>query len=400
MTRIVVVGASHAGAQLAVSLRQEGWQDDIEMIGEEPVLPYQRPPLSKGFLAGTTSVDDLLIRSEALYVKQQIKLRQSRVTAIDRVSHTVTLADGQSLHYDKLALCLGARPRLPSIPGVSLPGVHVLRSLADVQGIRAELEPAHHVVILGAGYIGLETAASLRQLGVAVTVLESADRVLARVTAPVVSDFYTRIHREAGVDVRTNTQVAALVGDDRVTGVALANGEIIATDLVIIGIGVIPNTELAAETGLVVDNGIVIDAQAVSSDPDIVAIGDCARFTCPHYDRPLRLESVPNANEQAKVAAATLCGKSKRISALPWFWSDQYDLKLQIAGLNMGYDTIELIGNPDTDRHFACLYFREKRLIAADCINHPHEFMRSKLAISEQLKSGSAITSASTPSPT
>lgn len=383
--RVIVVGASHAGAQLCASLRQEGWGGEIVLIGDEPELPYHRPPLSKTFLMGSASLDDLLIRTPEFYAKQGITLQTGRVTAINRDAHTVTMADDSTLAYEKLALCLGARPRRLTLPGIHLPGVHLLRTMADINAIRAELSVTRHVVIIGAGYIGLETAASLRKLGIAVTVLESAERILERVTAPVVSEFYARVHREEGVDLRTQCSVSAIIGDQRVEGVALVTGEVIAADLVIVGIGVIPNIELAAEAGLTVNNGIVIDAHAVSSDPDIVAAGDCASFTCPRYGRQLRLESVPNAAEQAKVAAATLCGKTKRISALPWFWSDQYDLKLQIAGLNTGYDHFEIVGDPKMGRSFACLYFREDRLIAADCINSSQEFMRSKQAISESL---------------
>lgn len=383
--RVIVVGASHAGAQLCSSLRQEGWTGEIVLLGDEAEPPYHHPPLSKTFLTGNASLEDLLIRAPDFYAKQGITLMTGRVTAIQRETHSLLLADGSSLSYDKLALCVGARPRLLPLPGIGLPGVHLLRTLADLNGIRATLGNTRQAVIIGAGYIGLETAASLRKLGIAVTLLESAERVLARVTAPVVSDFYARIHRQEGVDLRTQASVTALIGDQHVTGVALASGEIIPADLVIVGVGVIANTELAAEAGLTVNNGIVIDAHAVSSDPDIVAAGDCSSFICPRYGRQMRLESVPNANEQAKVAAATLCGKSKRISALPWFWSDQYDLKLQIAGLNTGYNDIELVGDPETGRSFACLYYREQRLIAADCINSPKEFMRAKQAISEQL---------------
>jgi 3-phenylpropionate/trans-cinnamate dioxygenase ferredoxin reductase subunit len=392
--RVIVVGASHAGAQLCASLRQEGWTGEIVLIGDEPEPPYHRPPLSKTFLAGSATLDDLLIRAPEFYAKQRITLKTGRVIAINRDAHNVTLADGSTLAYDKLALCLGARPRRLTLPGTDLPGVHLLRTMADINAIRADLSSTRHVVIIGAGYIGLETAASLRKLGIAVTVLESAERVLERVTAPVVSEFYARVHREEGVNLRAQTTLSAIVGDQRVQGVALDTGEVIPADLVIVGIGVIPNTELAAAVGLTVDNGIVINAHAVSSDPDIVAAGDCASFTCPRYGRQMRLESVPNAAEHAKVAAATLCGKTKQISALPWFWSDQYDLKLQIAGLNTGYDAIEVIGDPTTGRSFTCLYFRESRLIAADCINSPQEFMRRKMALTESL-----LTSASAPNP-
>lgn len=379
--RAIIVGASHACAQLCASLRQEGWTGEILVIGDEPALPYHRPPLSKTYLAGTTTLDDLLIRPSDFYGKNDITIRQARVTGIDRQAHTVMLADGEKVGYDKLALCLGARPRRLPVAGSELPGVHYLRDAADIEAIRGGITDVDRVAIIGAGYIGLETAASLRKLGVEVTVLESAARVLQRVTAPEVSAFYDRVHREEGVDVRTAVSVAAIEGDDRVHGVRLVDGELIEAGLVIIGIGVVPNTELAEAAGLVVDNGIVIDDHAVTSDQDVVAAGDCAIRFAPRYERMLRLESVPSAGEQAKVAAATMCGKDKTLTALPWFWSDQYELKLQIVGLNADYDNVVLRGDPAVGRSFACFYFKDGELIAADCVNRPQEFMFSKRVI-------------------
>lgn len=385
--RVIVVGASHAGAQLCASLRQEGWTGEIVLIGDEPVLPYHRPPLSKTFLAGQASLDDLLIRGPEFYAKQRITVRQGRVVRLDRAAQSLTLADGETLAYDRLALCLGAQPRRLTLPGAALPGVFALRSAADILAIRDALDAPKRVVIIGAGYIGLETAASLRQLGHAVTVLETAERVLQRVTAPVVSAFYARVHREQGAVLRTGIGIAALIGDERVQGVVLDTGESLPADVVIAGIGVVPAVDLAREAGLAVDNGIVIDAQGLTSDPHIVAAGDCARFPCPFSGRPLRLESVPNAGEHAKVAAATLCGKPgqdgqpKAISALPWFWSDQYDLKLQIAGLNTGYDEVVLRGDPASGRSFSAFYLREGQLLAADCINRPQDFTAARRLI-------------------
>jgi 3-phenylpropionate/trans-cinnamate dioxygenase ferredoxin reductase component len=384
--RAIVIGASHAGAQLSASLRQEGWVGEILVIGDEGALPYHRPPLSKTYLSGKSSLDDLLIRPAGFYEKQNITFRHARVAGIDRQARTVTLSDGDEIGYEKLALCVGARPRLLAIEGVELAGVHYLRDAADIERIRGGLTDATRVVIIGAGYIGLETAASLRTLGgVEVTVLETAERVLQRVTAPEVSSFYARVHREEGVELRTGVTVEAIEGDERVRGVRLADGELIEADLVIIGVGVVPNTEIAEAAGLSVDNGIVIDGCSLTSDPDIVAAGDCASYFIPRYDRHLRLESVPNAGEHAKVAAATMCGKPKTISALPWFWSDQYELKLQIAGLNDGYDSVVLRGDPDSGRSFACFYFKQGEMIAADCVNRPKEFMFSRRVINERL---------------
>lgn len=386
--RALIVGAGHAGAQLAASLRQEGWTGEIVLIGEESALPYQRPPLSKGYLAGKSTLDELAIRSAKFYTEQGIQLLNAKVEAIDRSAGHLVLSTGDALPYDKLALCTGARPRRLSIPGANLVGVYYLRTAADVEMIREATSPGCRAVIIGGGYIGLETAASLRALGLEVTVLEATERVLERVTAPAVSAFFDRIHREEGVNIRTGALVEALSGDGRVREVFLSSGESIPTDLVIVGIGVEPNTELAAAAGLVVDNGVVIDDQTRTSDPDIVAAGDCASHDMARYGRRIRLESVPSAGEQAKVAAATVCGKSKMIAALPWFWSDQYDLKLQIAGLNTGYDEVVLSGDPTRDRDFTCFYLRAGELIAADCINRPRHFMFSKRVITQRLPIG------------
>lgn len=383
-SRAVIVGASHAGAQLAASLRQEKWDGEIILIGNESALPYQRPPLSKAYLAGKNTLEDLAIRSAEFYAKQDIQLQDVTVDAIDRPAGQLALSNRESLRYDKLALCLGARARRLPAPGADLAGVFYLRTAADVELIREAAATARRAVIVGGGYIGLETAASLRALGLDVTVLEATERVLERVTAPEVSAFFDRIHREEGVVVRTGALVQALTGDAQVRKVVLASGENISADIVIVGIGVEPNVELAAAAGLVVDNGILIDSHARTSDPNIVAAGDCASHDIARYGRRIRLESVSSASEQAKVAAASMCDKPKEIAALPWFWSDQYDLKLQIAGLNTGYDEVILSGDPARDRDFTCFYLRDGELIAADCVNRPRDFMFSKRVITQR----------------
>lgn len=384
--RSVIVGASHAGAQLAGNLRREGWSGEIVLIGDEAGLPYHRPPLSKAYLAGRSGLDDLLIRGADFYEKQNIRLVNATVEAIDRSAKRVSLSTRDTLAYTKLALCVGARARRLRTPGADFPGIHYLRTAADVELIRAAAVPGCRVVIVGGGYIGLETAASLCSLGMNVTVLEATERVLERVTAPEVSAFYTRIHRGEGVEIRTHALVEAFSGNGRVQEVVLIGGESIPADLVIVGVGVVPNTELAAAAGLFIDNGIVIDDQARTGDPDIVAAGDCTSHTMARYGSRIRLECVPSASEQAKIAAASICGKYSSIAALPWFWSDQYDLKLQIAGLNTGYDEVVLSGDPSRDRDFSCFYFRDSELIAADCVNRPRDFMFSKRAISHQLR--------------
>lgn len=390
LQRVVIVGASHAGTQLAASLRQEGWTGEIIVIGDESALPYQRPPLSKAYLAGKSTLDELAIRSAEFYTKQGIQLLDATVEAIDRSAGHLLLSTGDTLPYDKLALCTGARPRQLPIPGAELPGVHYLRTAADVDSIREAAVAGRRAVIVGGGYIGLETASSLRALGLEVSVLEATKRVLERVTAPEVSAFFDRVHRSEGVDIRTSALVEALSGDGRVREAVLAGGESIPADLVIVGIGVEPNTELAAAAGLEVDDGVLIDSHARTSDPEIVAAGDCTCQEMARYGRRIRLESVPSAGEQAKVAAATVCGKPKEIAALPWFWSDQYDLKLQIAGLNTGYDEVVLSGDPSQDRDFTCFYLRQGELIAADCVNRPREFMFSKRLIIQRTPVGRA----------
>jgi 3-phenylpropionate/trans-cinnamate dioxygenase ferredoxin reductase subunit len=383
--RALIVGASHAGAQLAASLRQEGWGGEVVLIGDESTLPYQRPPLSKAYLAGKSSLTELAIRSAEFYSKQEIQLLDATVESIDRSAGHLALSTGETLPYDKLALCTGARARRLRVPGDDARGVYYLRTAADVELIREAAVPGRRAVIVGGGYIGLETAASLRALGLEVTVLEATERVLERVTAPEVSRFFDRIHRSEGVDIRTGALVEAFVGDNQVQEVVLADGEVVQADFVVVGIGVEPNTELAAAAGLAVDDGVVIDDQARTSDPDIVAAGDCTSHDMVRYGRRIRLESVPSASEQAKVAAATMVGKPKEIAALPWFWSDQYDLKLQIAGLNTGYDEVVLSGDPERDHDFTCFYLRAGTLIAADCINRPRDFMFSKRVIANQL---------------
>lgn len=383
--KCIVVGASHAAAQLVTSLRQEGWEGEILVIGDEPHLPYQRPPLSKTFLSGDKSVEDLLIRPAAFYLKNNVQFVQGKVTEINRGQKTLSLSDGQQLSYDKLALCMGSRVRMAGIQGEQLSGVHYLRSIADVQHIQPFVAKDKHAVIIGGGYIGLETAAALRKQGMQVVVLEMADRILQRVTAPELSEFYQRIHQEEGVTIYTNTAVTLILGDQKVKKVVCSNGLELPADLVVIGVGVVPNVELAIAAGLDVDNGILVDAFCHTSAPDIVAAGDCANHFNTFYQRRMRLESVPNASDQGKTAAATLCGLSKPYKSLPWFWSDQYDLKLQIAGLSQDYDQVIIRGNRLEGRSFAAFYFKNQKLIAADCINRPQEFMLSKKILAENI---------------
>lgn len=378
----VIVGASHAAGQLATSLRQGGWEGNISIVGDEATPPYHRPPLSKAYLAGEKHSDELLIRPAAFYEKSGIDLVLGcRVTGLDRANKILTLHDGGSIPYSKLALTTGARVRKLGLAGSDLDGVFYLRDLNDVDKIRAFTGAGKSAVIIGGGYIGLETAASMRKLGMQVTVLEALPRVLQRVTAPEVSAFYSRVHGEEGVHIVTEAAVAALEGNGAVKRVKLADGSSLDADVVIIGVGVLPATELAEAAGLEVNNGIVVDEYARTSDPDIVAAGDCTYHYNPLYDCHLRLESVQNATDQAKTAANTLCGKLEAYHALPWFWSDQYDLKLQIAGLSQGFDRVVLRGDSASGRSFAAFYFKGERLLAVDAVNRPKEFMMTRRAL-------------------
>ena len=375
---IVIAGAGHAAGQIVASLRQLKFAGKIILVGDEPWLPYQRPPLSKKFLAGEMSAERLFVKPPGFYDDPQIELRlETTIASIDRESKQLRLADGESIPFDKLILALGSRARQLDVAGAELKGVHYLRNIADVEAIRASLDSRRRLAVIGAGYIGLEVAAVARQRGLDVTVIEMAERVMSRVVSPEISDFYQVEHTNRGVSFRLGTGVAELQGKRRVKAVITGSGEEIAADFVVVGIGIEPNTELAAAAGLEVDDGIVVDEHCQTSDPDIYAVGDCTRHPNSIYGRQLRLESVHNALEQAKTAVSNICGKAMRYSQVPWFWSDQYDLKLQIAGLSAGYDDVVIRGNPAV-KSFACLYLQDRRLIAVDAINSPKEFVQSK----------------------
>lgn len=381
---VVIVGASHAAAQAVDSLRREGFTGRLLLVGDEPDLPYQRPPLSKKYLSGEFDPDRLWIRPAAFYEQQRCELRLGRrAVALDRSARRLRLDDGESLDYDRLLLATGGRVRRAAVPGADLAGIHYLRSRADVDGIRADLAPGRKVVIVGAGYIGLECAASCTKLGLEVTVLEMAPRVMSRVVAPQMSAFYEAEHALHGVDIRLGTSVAGFEGGTRVTAVAGADGGRFPADLVIVGIGIVPNVELAEAAGIACDNGIAVDEHCRTSDPLVYAIGDCCSHPSPHYRRRIRLESVDNAFEQAKTAAANLCGRDVRHDRIPWFWSDQFDHKLQIVGLAEGYDRVILRGDP-ASRSFSCCYLRGAELLAVDAVNQPRDFMAAKKVIAER----------------
>ncbi|QWC83952.1 FAD-dependent oxidoreductase [Nocardioidaceae bacterium] len=379
----VVVGAGHAAVALAAALRQGGWTGPIRLIGEEGGLPYERPPLSKSFLAGEKAPDAFPLRPASFFATHDIELIAARAARLDRDACVVELEDGEEVAYDRLALATGARPVPLAVPGADLAGVHLLRSLADVEAIRADLAltgDGAPVVMVGGGYVGLEAAASLRGLGHDVTVLEAADRVLARVTSPPVSAFFTRLHHEEGVRVETGVEVVGLESDGggRAARVRTADGGSHQADLVIVGIGVRACAGLAEDAGLEVDRGVVVDAGCRTSDPAVVALGDCARVRPDDGGPAVCLESVPNAREQARAAAATLLGLPRPPVAVPWFWSDQYDLTLQTAGDVTGHGEIVLRGDPGSGRSFAAFHLDDGRLVGADCVARPREFMMTR----------------------
>lgn len=378
----IIAGASHAASMLAPTLRQQGWQGRIIVIGAEASIPYHRPPLSKDYLAGEKTLDEILIRPAKVYEKSEVEfILNTSVESIDRNDKSVRLSNNETLSYNKLALAVGSQVRKVNLPGVDLDGVFYLRDIRDVERIQPYISAGANAVIVGGGYIGLETAAVLNKKGMNVTVLEMMERVLQRVTAPVVSEFYTRIHGEEGVSIRCGVGVSGFRGNGRVAKVRCSDGSEFAADLVIIGVGILPNTALAEAAGLEVDNGIVVNDRAQTSDPDIFAAGDCTFHHNPIYDRWMRLESVQNATDQARVAAGAACGKEVSYNAVPWFWSDQYDLMLQIAGLSQGYDEIVTRGDPAEGRSYAAFYLKQDKVIAVDAINKPQEFMFSKKLI-------------------
>ncbi|MFV3130389.1 NAD(P)/FAD-dependent oxidoreductase [Niveispirillum sp. KHB5.9] len=378
---IVIAGAGQAAAQCAQSLRQGGFTGTIALIGDEDCGPYERPPLSKEYLAGKREAARLLLRKPDYWTDKGVALLTGRrIIGLDRAAHSLTLADGGQVGYGKLVWATGGRPRPLSCPGAGLAGVHAIRSIADIDGLKADLVPGARVVIIGGGYIGLETAAVLRGLDYAVTVLEAQERLLARVTSPPVSAFFAGLHRGQGVDLRLSAQVAALLGDGRVTGVSLSDGTEIPADIVIVGIGILPNVEVLAAAGLPCPNGVAVDALCHTDDPDILAIGDCALHPNAFAGRAIRLESVQNAVDQGKCAADTLLGLEKPYTALPWFWSDQYQVKMQAVGLAIDYDQLVLRGDP-AGAGFSVLYLRGGRLAAIDCLNSPRDFIQAKALI-------------------
>jgi 3-phenylpropionate/trans-cinnamate dioxygenase ferredoxin reductase subunit len=378
MDHIIVVGAGQAGAAVVARLRALGYAGALTLVGEEPAPPYQRPPLSKAYLLGDMAAERLWLRSAEFYGEQKITLRLGvPVTAIDAVARTVTLG-GEVLGYSDLVLTTGSIPRtLPAAIGGDLPGVYTVRTLADVDAMRSEFAPGRRVVIVGGGYIGLEAAAVARKMGLEVTVLEMAPRILQRVAAPETSDFFRKLHSDRGVTILEDTRLDRILGTARVSGVRLKDDRELPADFVIAGVGIVPQTALAEAAGVAIENGIRTDARGQTSDPHIWSAGDCASF--PHQGGRLRLESVGNAIDQAEVVAENIMGAEVDYAAKPWFWSDQYECKLQIAGLNTGYDTIITRGSEGEAVSF--WYFKGEALLSVDAMNDPRAYMVGKRLI-------------------
>src|ERR1043166_6182618 len=382
--RVVIVGAGHAGFQLGASLRQGGVDGKIVLLSDEPVLPYQRPPLSKDYLGGKIGLDLLLMRPEAFYRDHRIDyLPGAQAAEIDRAARQLHLASGERLDYDHLVLATGARNRVPPLPGIELDGISYLRNLAETDELRERLAAAEHIVVIGAGFIGLEFAAIARAKGKPVRILELTDRVMGRVVCPPTSEFFAATHRSKGVNFSLGAQAVRIAGrGGKVDQIELADGQKLPADLVLVSIGVVPNGELAAAAGLAVQNGIVVDAQLLTEDPAISAIGECCAYPSLHAQGNMtRLEAVQNAADHARCVADRILGKPHPYSALPWFWSEQGPLRLQIAGLTTGHDHTVVRGNIEAGE-FSVFCYRGDHLLGIESINRPadHAHARRLLA--------------------
>lgn len=379
MAHVVVIGAGQAGSSLVVKLRNLGFEGDITLFGTEPSPPYQRPPLSKKYLLGEMELERLYLKPESFYAENNIDLRTGKtVQAIDPKSKTITVSD-EIIQYDQLVLATGSSPRrLPAKIGGDLTGVYTVRDLADADAMAPEFVSGRHVLIIGGGYIGLEAAAVAATKGLKVTLVEMADRILQRVACPQTSDYFRDLHQSHNVNIIEGVGLDHLIGNDRVTGAKLSNGDTIDIDFAIVGVGITPDTKLAEDAGVIVENGIKTNAHGATSDPSIWAAGDCASF--PYNGEQIRLESVPNAIDQAEIIAQNIMGADKAYVAKPWFWSDQYNVKLQIAGLNSGYDeVVTRVG--DKIGMMSFWYYKGEQLLAVDAMNDPRGYMIGKRII-------------------
>ncbi len=385
---VVIAGAGHAGFQLAASLRQHGYGGRICLINDEPHLPYQRPPLSKAYLKGEGRPDSLMFRPDKFYRDQNIELIADRAAFIDRAAHRLLLASGSFLDYGHLVLATGARNRLLDIPNASLEDVRYLRILDESEALRQRIATARHVVVIGAGFIGLEFAATARAKGLEVDMVELGARVMARAVTAEISDYFQERHTAAGIRIHLGVQATSIESDGaKVTGVSLSDGRHVPADLVVVGVGVLPNVELAKQAGLPVSAGIVVNEQLLTADPDISAIGDCALFASPRFGGSLRLESVQNAADHARCVAARLTGDARTYDGLPWFWSDQGDDKLQIAGLTTGYDRVVVRGDR-AQRSFSAFCYKSGQLVGVESINRAadHVFGRKILGLNRSIE--------------
>lgn len=381
MPGTLIIGGGQAGLSAAAELRKRAYEGPVTILSGEESIPYQRPPLSKTYLSGETPLERLWLKPQAWYDKAGVTVRTGvAAAAIDRSACQVLTEDGERIGYDHLILATGGRARRIPLPGADLPGVYVLRTLAEADALSAALSQAKRLVIIGAGYIGLEVAASARKRGLEVTVLEAAERPMARTASALLSGWFGAIHRGYGVDLQVSAPVAAITGESRATGVALADGEVIEADLVLVAAGLVANTELAEAAGLACDDGILVDAGTRTEDGRIHACGDVARFELNRYGRSIRLESVQNAIDQAKAAAAAICGDPQVYDPVPWFWSDQYELKLQIAGLIEGADQMVRRGDPEEGK-FALFHMKDGALVAVEAVNSGPEYMAGQRMI-------------------
>lgn len=386
-SKIVIIGAGHGGGNMAFSLRQAGHKGPILLFGDEPLVPYHRPPLSKAYLKGTATMDSLKLRPESWFEKNGVELRLGRtVTHVDPKAHSVTTEEGVVEGYDKLVLATGSRARVLPIPGNTLPGVLYLRSIADSDAIRDAVGPGRRLVVIGGGYVGLEAAASALSLGAEVTLLEREQRILARVACEPLAAFFDRTHRAHGLAIVTGAQVDSFVGEDHVTGVRMADGSIVPADAVLVGVGASISDSLAREAGLQCEaGGVVVDTEGRTSDPDIYAIGDMSWRPIPLYGgRMWRLESVPNAAEQAKRVAHDIVGKDQPAHEVPWFWSDQYDLKLQIAGVPFDSERLVIRGSTEEGKFAIFHLAADGGLLAVEAVNMPAEFMAGRTMVTER----------------
>ncbi len=389
---VLIVGAGHAGAQAGIALRQNKFEGSIAIIGDEPELPYERPPLSKEYFAGEKAFERILIRPAAFWAEREVAmLLGRRVANVYPGAKTVRTEDGETIGYGSLIWATGGKPRMLPCGGHHLAGVHTVRTRADADLMLSELDRVERVVVIGGGYIGLEAAAVLAKFGKQVTVLEALDRVLARVAGEPLSRFYEAEHRAHGATVRLGEQVTSIEGEDKVTGVTLADGEVVPADMVIVGIGIVPAVEPLLAAGAQGSNGVLVDAQCRTSLADIYAVGDCALHSNGFADgAAIRLESVQNANDQATCAVRTILGQEVSYDAVPWFWSNQYDLKLQTVGLSIGYDRLVVRGDPAA-RSFSVVYLRGGRVIALDCVNATKDYVQGRKLVVEGLAVDPAV---------